>query len=105
MLKMNLCFTGELHQDIVCLKVKNLELIATQEEAKVANEKLSIEISRLRQQLRDRDRLLETATDSSRSRATRLHVIIRDLRFVKDITAIYILELKCSRLILYCCLF
>lgn len=105
LLKMNLCFTGELHQDIVCLKVKNLELIATQEEAKVANEKLSIEISRLRQQLRDRDRLLETATDSSRSRATRLHVIIRDLRFVKDITAIYILELKCIRLISYYCLF
>ncbi|ROT64968.1 hypothetical protein C7M84_017075 [Penaeus vannamei] len=76
----DLAAISELHQDIVCLKVKNLELIATQEEAKVANEKLSIEISRLRQQLRDRDRLLETATDSSRSRATRLHVIIRDLR-------------------------
>ncbi|XP_047480912.1 centrosomal protein of 290 kDa-like [Penaeus chinensis] len=71
---------GELHQDIVYLKVKNLELIAAQEEAKAANEKLSVEISRMRQQLRDRDRLLKTATDSSRSRATRLHVIIRDLR-------------------------
>lgn len=86
---MNLYFTGELHQDIVYLKVKNLELIAAQEEAKAANEKLSVEISRMRQQLRDRDRLLETATDSNRSRATRLHVIIRDLRFVMDVTAVY----------------
>ncbi|XP_071534786.1 centrosomal protein of 290 kDa-like isoform X2 [Panulirus ornatus] len=71
---------GHLHQEILLLKVKNLELTVDVDETKALSEKQKIEISRLSQQLRDRERLLETAADTSRARATRLHVIIRDLR-------------------------
>ncbi|XP_066957218.1 LOW QUALITY PROTEIN: centrosomal protein of 290 kDa-like [Macrobrachium rosenbergii] len=70
---------GELHQDIVLLKVKNLELLSELEETKAINEKQGMKIIRLSHQLRDRERLLETATDSSRSRAIRLYAIVRDL--------------------------
>ncbi|XP_064105190.1 LOW QUALITY PROTEIN: centrosomal protein of 290 kDa-like [Macrobrachium nipponense] len=71
---------GELHQDIVLLRVKNLELLSELEETKAINEKQGMKIIRLSHQLRDRERLLETATDSSRSRAIRLYTIVRDLR-------------------------
>nr|XP_045615511.1 centrosomal protein of 290 kDa-like isoform X1 [Procambarus clarkii] len=71
---------GLLHQEIIFLKVKNLELIAELDETKSEREKQIIEMSRLSQQLRDRERLLETSADTSRARATRLYIIIRDLR-------------------------
>lgn len=57
-----------------------MELIHQVEEMKAAEEKQSAEVFRLAQQVRDRERLLETSTDTSRARATRLHLIIRDLR-------------------------
>ncbi|XP_063883393.1 centrosomal protein of 290 kDa-like [Scylla paramamosain] len=69
-----------LHQEITFLKVKNLELIHQVEELKLVEEKQSAEVFHLAQQVRDRERLLETSTDTSRARATRLHLIIRDLR-------------------------
>lgn len=69
-----------LHQEVTFLKVKNLELIHQVEELKLLEEKQSAEVFRLAQQVRDRERLLETSTDTSRARATRLHLIIRDLR-------------------------
>ncbi|KAG7174085.1 Centrosomal protein of 290 kDa-like 1 [Homarus americanus] len=71
---------GQLHQEIIFLKVKNLESIAALDETKAMNEKQTIEILRLSQQLRDRERLLETAVDTNRARSTKLYIIIRDLR-------------------------
>ncbi|XP_069941659.1 centrosomal protein of 290 kDa isoform X3 [Cherax quadricarinatus] len=70
----------EFSREIIFLKVKNLELIAEVDETKALCEKRSVEISSLSQQLRDRERLLETSTDTNHARATRLYVIIRDLR-------------------------
>lgn len=52
------------------------------EEMKAVEEKQSAEVFRLAQQVRDRERLLETSADTNRVRATRLHLIIRDLRCV-----------------------
>ncbi|XP_068215438.1 centrosomal protein of 290 kDa-like [Palaemon carinicauda] len=71
---------GELHQDIILLKVKNFELLSELDETKAINEKQGMKIIRLSHQLRDRERLLETATDSSRGRALRLYAIVKDLR-------------------------
>ncbi|XP_050702166.1 centrosomal protein of 290 kDa-like isoform X1 [Eriocheir sinensis] len=70
----------QLHREITYLKVKNLELLHQVEEMKATEEKQSGEVFRLAQQLRDRERLHETSSDASRARATRLHLIIRDLR-------------------------
>lgn len=50
------------------------------EEVRAREERQSAEVLRLAQQVRDRERLHETATDASRARATRLYLIIRDLR-------------------------
>ena len=87
---MNLYFViaEELHQNVVVLKVKNLELMSELGEAKAIEEKQGIKIIRLGHQLRDRERLLETATDSNRTRAIRLHAIVRDLRLVVYVTVI-----------------
>lgn len=56
------------------------------EEMKATEEKQSAEVFRLAQQVRDKERLHETSSDASRARATRLHLIIRDLRWVLHCT-------------------
>ncbi|KAK7083666.1 hypothetical protein SK128_007668, partial [Halocaridina rubra] len=71
----------ELQRSIIQLKVKNLETVAELEETRAMAEKQNINIIRLKHELRDRERLLETLKDASRCHATRLHTIIRDLRF------------------------
>lgn len=63
-----------------------MELLHQVEEVKALEEKQGAEVFRLTQQVRDRERLHETSTDASRARATRLHLIIRDLRWVLFLT-------------------
>ncbi|XP_076036930.1 centrosomal protein of 290 kDa-like [Oratosquilla oratoria] len=69
-----------LHQDIIALKVKNLELEVNLEKSETTLEKHSRHISNLEYHFKERNVLLETAVDSARTRATRLYAVIRDLR-------------------------
>lgn len=71
---------GNLHHEITSLKVKVLELTSALEEAKGGMQRAEAEVWGLRQQVRQRDRLMETSTRDARARATRLHLIITDLR-------------------------
>ncbi|CAL4117229.1 unnamed protein product, partial [Meganyctiphanes norvegica] len=71
---------GLLHHEITSIKVHNLELSNELQECKSSVNKKQLEICKLEHKLRDRERLLETARDTNRARAVRLHVIIRDLR-------------------------
>ncbi|KAK4324098.1 hypothetical protein Pmani_005256 [Petrolisthes manimaculis] len=69
-----------LHHDITTMKVKILELTSALEEVEGGMQKAEAEVWGLRQQVRQRDRLIETSTQDARARATRLHLIITDLR-------------------------